>query len=336
MTPPATIISGKVVLDEGTPLSESAEIQTICKGQKRTETHTDSHGNFSLQFGSSVPSSEYGYDADSGGMKAPMGRPERRDLAGCELQASLAGFRSESITLDGRVSQSDNVDIGRIVLHRLQNVEGLTISATTAMAPDPARKAWQKGRKQAQQGKWEDAQESLKKAVGLYPNFAAAWFDLGEIQLNTDSALARHSFEQAIAADSKYIKPYLGLAQLAMRSRNWVELTLASEKILALNPFSFPDVWFWDGMGHYNLQDFAAAEKSARRGVEIDTEHRVPNLEYLLAMALVAKKNYSEASQHLRAFLSHATRPAEIAAAQKQLEQIAHLSPSSDAAVEKK
>jgi tetratricopeptide (TPR) repeat protein len=326
------ILSGKVVIGDGTTLTEPAAIQTVCKGRKRTETHTDSRGNFSFQFGGSSSSSEFAFDADATDERAATGQPERRDLQGCELQASLAGFSSDVIQLDGRFSQSDNVDLGRIALHRLQNVEGLTISATTAMAPDPARKAWEKGRKQAEQGKWDEAQKSLEKAVGIYPNFAAAWSELGQVQIQkNDRAAARQSFEHSIAADSKYINPYLGLAQLALRSRNWVDLTVDSEKVLALNPISFPDAWFWDSLGHYYLRNLAEAEKSAHRGLEIDSEHRVPKLEYLLGIVLLAKPDYPEAAQHLRTFLSLATKPADIAEAQKQLDEVARLSAGSAA-----
>ena len=35
-------ISGKVVLDDGTPLTESANIQTVCRGRRQTVAHTDS------------------------------------------------------------------------------------------------------------------------------------------------------------------------------------------------------------------------------------------------------------------------------------------------------
>ncbi len=322
------IISGKVVLSDGGMLTEPATVQTVCSGQKRNETHTDSRGSFSFQFGGA--SSEYTFDADAADQRAITGRPVAGGLQGCELKASLAGFRSDVVQLDATLSQSDHIDIGRIVLHRLQNVEGFTISATTAKAPDPARKAWERGQKQAQKGKWEEAQKSLERAVGIYPGFAAAWFELGNVQIQRkDPGAAQHSFEQSIAADSKYINPYLGLAHLALRGRNWAALTDASEKVLALNPVSFPDVWFWSGLGHYYLHDLAAAERSARRGLATDTERRVPNLEYLLGVVLVAKTDYAEAATHLRAFLSRTTNPKEIAEANKQLDEIARLSAES-------
>jgi tetratricopeptide (TPR) repeat protein len=321
-------LSGKVVVDDGSVLSDSASIQTVCKGQKRTETHTDSRGNFVFQFGgrSAIPS-EAGFDAETSSIATRPGSPDRRNLRDCQLQASLPGFTSDVVELAGRFSGSENADIGHIVLHRLNNVEGFTISASTAEAPASARKALEKGQQQQKQGKWDDAQKSLEKAVAIYPKFAAAWFELGRVQIQrNDPPAARHSFQQSIAADSKYLNPYLGLTQLAQREQNWQELAEVSDKLLALNPVNFPDVWLSNSIANYFLQNFAAAEKSARHGLLLDTEHRVPKLEYLLGMVLLKKPDYQGAAQHLRAFLSLTTKPAEVAEAQKQLDAIARLS----------
>jgi tetratricopeptide (TPR) repeat protein len=321
-------LSGKAVVDDGSLLTESASIQTVCKGQKRTETHTDSHGSFSFQFGGRSPASnEIGFDAETSSSTSSPGRPDRRDVKDCQLQASLPGFTSDAVELSGRFTGYENADIGRIVLHRLNNVEGFTISATTAQAPGSARKAFEKGQQQQKQSKWDDAQKSLEKAVAIYPKFAAAWFELGRVQLQrNDPPGARHSFQQSIAADSKYINPYLGLTQLAWREQKWQELAEVSDKLLALNPVSFPDVWLSNTLAYYCLENFAAAEKSARRGLQLDTEHRVPKLEYALGMALLKKPDYPGAAQHLRAFLRLATKPAEEAEVQKQLDEIARLS----------
>ena len=325
-------LSGKVVVSDGTVLTESASIQTVCKGQKRTETHTDAHGNFSFQLGGGSPaSSESQFDAETAAGGAVTGRPDRRDLQGCELQASLPGFISDAIQLSGRFSGNENADVGRIVLHRLNNVEGFTISATTAQAPGSARKAFEKGQQQQKQGKWGDAQKSLEKAVAIYPKFAAAWFELGLVQLQgNDPLAARHSFQQSIAADSKYINPYLALTQLALREQKWQELDEVSDKLLALNPISFPDVWLSNTLANYCLKNFAAAEESARRGLQLDPDHRVPKLEYALGMVLLKKPDYPGAAQHLRAFLKLAPKPAEAAEAQKELDEIAHLSASAN------
>ena len=335
---PTIFFSGKVVVDDGSMLTEAASIQTVCKGQKRTETHSDSHGNFSFQFGGRFATvGDTQFDAETSSRTSLPGRPDRRDLQGCELQAALPGFTSEVIQLGGRFTGDESADVGRIVLHRISNVEGFTISVTTAQAPGAARKALEKGQAQQKQGKIDDAQKSLEKAVALYPKFAVAWFELGRVQLQkNDPPAARHSFQQSIAADSKYISPYLGLTQIAVRERNWRELDETSDKALALNPVNFPDVWLWNSTANYYLQDFSAAEKSARRGLQVDTEHRVPRLEYALGMALLEKSDYQDAAQHLRTFLSHATQPADVAEAQKELDKIARLSAPSLATSERK
>jgi hypothetical protein len=73
------------------------------------------------------------------------------DLIGCEIRAALPGFRSDLVNLIGRRS-FDNPDVGTIVLHRLGNVEGTTISVTSLRAPKDARKAFEKGTEARFQG----------------------------------------------------------------------------------------------------------------------------------------------------------------------------------------
>ena len=339
-TPDTTIfLSGKVVLDDGTAPTESATIQTVCKGQKRNETHTDSHGGFSFQFGGHPPNSNEGqYDTDDNPRStSQQGRTERRDLHDCDLQAALNGFTSDSISLDGRFSGEGSADVGRIVLHRLTGVQGFTISATSAQAPEAAKKALEKGQDQEKNGQWDDAQKSLEKAVAVFPMYAVAWFELGSVQLHkNDRAGARHSFEQSIAADAKYVNPYHGLTQLALQAQNWQELADFSQKLLALDPVSFPQAWLSNAIGNYYLRNFAAAEISARRGLQIDTEHRVAKLEYLLGVILIKKPDYLEAAQHLRAFLKLTAKPSEVAEAQKQLDEVAQLTAAANLTLDDK
>jgi tetratricopeptide (TPR) repeat protein len=338
VTPTTIFLTGKVVIDDGSVLTESVSIQTVCKGRRHTETHTDSHGGFSFQFGTRLgSSSDVDFDADTGSRNAPGTRSDRRDLRDCELQASLAGFTSQSIPLEGRFSGYENADVGRVVLHRLANVEGFTISATSAQAPEAARKAFEKSQEQQKKSKWDDAQKSLENAVVIYPKFAVAWFELGRVQLQkNDPAGARKSFQQSLAADSKYVNPYHGLTQIAQREQRWQELVEVSEKLLALNPVSFPDAWLSNALGNYCLQNFDAAEKSALRGLQMDIEHRVPKLEYLLGLILLKKSNSEEAAQHLRIFLSLATNPGDIAEGQKQLDQAVRLSRAANLATSEK
>ncbi len=336
--PTMVVLSGKVVLGDGSAFTASADIQTMCNGQKRTETHSDANGNFSFQFGGvAAATEETSADVDSPYTGSVGGRPERRDLQGCDLQASLTGFTSDVIRLNERFSGSENADVGRIVLHRIKDVEGLTISATTAQAPEPARKALEKAQEKEKKGQWEEAQKLLERAVNIFPKFAVAWFELGNVQLEKGQVVAaRESFRHSIEADGKYVNPYRGLMRLALRDRNWPELTNISQTLLSLNPINFPEAWYANGLAHYFLQHMTEAENSARRGLAVDAAHQVPKLEYLLGTVLMEKASYPEATGHLQSFLSLVTKPSEIAEAQRQLAEAVRLSATRQIAAEKK
>jgi len=321
-------LSGKVVLDDGTPLTEPAAIQTICKGQRRTETHTDSHGSFSFEFGSQLASNGAGIgDAENPFSSTLPSRINQRDWRECELQAALPGFSSQAIQLSSRISGFENSDIGRLAVHRLSQVEGYTISATSALAPRAAKKAFEKGRDQEKKNKWDAARRSFEKAVRIYPKYAVAWLELGRVQLrNNEVAEARYSFGQALAADPKYVNPYQGLADLALRGQQWQDLVDTTHQLLELNPVSFAVAWFQNAVGNYHLQNLEAAEKSARQALKLDEQHRIPKMEYLLGMILIQKHEYQDAANHMRQYLHLATNSSEADEAQKQLAEIARLS----------
>lgn len=312
-------------------MTEAAQIQTICNGQKRTETYTDSHGGFSFEF-ATRNSMSTGLGAGIGeadttpGYTNAMGSTTR-DYRTCELQAYLPGFTSETIELGARFSGSENYDVGRIVLHRMQQVQGLTISATTAAAPDSAKKAFSKGLDKAKKEKWGEAQNLFEKAVEIYPKFAVAWYELGRVQLQQNaSSDARRAFEQAVAADSTYVNPYRGLTQIAVLAHQWHEVLQYTDKVVALDPVDFPDAWFYNSAANYFGRNFAAAANSAEQGIKADGQHRVPKLEYLLAMSLMNSNNYQAALEHMQRFLEIAKDPADIVEGHKQLDVIQQLS----------
>ena len=261
-------ISGKVVLDDGTQLTESANIQTICRGHKQTVAHTDSHGGFSFELGDRMSAMAAGIgEADIDSSSGPvMGGGTQRDWRDCEVLADLPGFTSQPVDLSSHLATFECTDIGHLVLHRVGQIEGLTISATSAMAPKDAQKAYKKGVEKAAKGKWDEAQQLFAKAVEMYPRYAVAWFDLGRVQLHQkDAAQARHSFEQSIAADPKYVNPYRGLADLDTQERQWQPLVNVTVQLLALNPVSFPDAWLRNALGNYYLQTFPKPRKARAR-----------------------------------------------------------------------
>ena len=324
----AVLVFGKVVLDDGAVLTEPAAIQTICKGQKRTEAYSDTRGSFSFQFGEANQAAAIS-DASSSNSAAAIASQSPRNPRDCQLQAVLAGFTSQPVELGTHGFLFTSIDVGKVSLHRMQQVEGTSISVTNALAPSPARKALEKGREEEKKSQWEKARAHFEKAVEIYPKYAAAWYELGKLQSrDNDAAGARHSFEQALAADPKYVNPYDGLAQLDMMSRDWHRVVESTEKLLALNPINFPQAYYYNAVGNYCLGKLDLAEKSALQGVRVDEVHQVPKLHYLLGVILLQKQNFQAASEQMQLYLRLASDPADIDQARKGLAAIERQSAS--------
>jgi tetratricopeptide (TPR) repeat protein len=330
---PGKFISGKVVTDDGTPLTDQAIVQSICRGQRHAETHTDFSGNFSFEFGKQRNNSD---DAESSSMgsfqtvsrSGKVTTSNDRFSSDCQLIAVEPGFSSDTVELSSHQDeQLTTINVGSIVLHRVKNVEGLTISATTAAAPADARKAYEKGREDESKGKLEDAQKKFEKAVSVYPNFAVAWVELGRLQAhfkNLDQA--RQSFSRATAADPKLVTPYQQVAQIAFEQRHWEEVVNATDQVLQLNPLSFPQEWFYNAVGNFYLNRLDRAEKSARETLKTDLGHHFAKADYLLGMVLMQKKDFAGAVEHFRSYLAHLATPSEAASVQAELATAERLS----------
>jgi tetratricopeptide (TPR) repeat protein len=312
-------LSGKVVMDDGTAPPEPVTIERICNGIHRPEGYTDSKGRFSFQLGqnngvfndASVSSAgDFGDFGGRGSASNPtfgggMNRQiSERELMGCELRASLPGYRSEVVNLSGRRFM-DNPDVGTIILRRLGNVEGLTISITSAAAPKDAKKAFEKGRDLARKQKFAEAQKEMEKAVQIYPKYANAWQDLGAIhEAQNHTEEARKAYLAALEADPKLVKPYVQMAWLAARENNWKECQDASARALKLNPFDFPNAYFYNAVANLNLQNFDEAEKSAREGLKLDTAKRYPKMRHVLGIALAQKQDFAGATEHIKGYMA--------------------------------
>ena len=213
-------ISGQVALADGTPLAEPVELQRVCGNVVKGEVTTDSKGRFTILLENDNLTSFQ--SASEGGGASEMGarlgsrtsQTTRTQLWGCEIRALLPGYFSGSVSLAGR-DFSMPVSVGTIVMRRINsNGIGTSVSATALQAPEAARKEFDKARDAYAKKKLDDADKHLAKAVELYPQYANALDLRGRVQRAQKSdADAEKSFLAAIAADDKYVLPYIHLAQ---------------------------------------------------------------------------------------------------------------------------
>ncbi|MBA3913326.1 MAG: hypothetical protein H0X25_05610 [Acidobacteriales bacterium] len=94
-------ISGKVVLQDGSPLTESVAIQSVCNGRKHVEAYTDSSGSFLFQFAAATTGMlSSGLGEGDNSMRSTDTLDGRiRNFRNCDLRAVLQGFTSDSVNL---------------------------------------------------------------------------------------------------------------------------------------------------------------------------------------------------------------------------------------------
>lgn len=321
-------------MEDGTPPPEPVVIQLFCKVYPRPLAYTDSKGNFSanvtdkidkqvMMIDDSDPYSQApGIGSPTGGNPLGSSNMGNRDLIGCTLQASLAGFRSTTIDV-GMHQALDNPDVGTLFLHRMANTEGLTISATSALAPKDARKALEKARNDELKSKWPEAEKELQKAVTIYPKYAAAWLELGNVQQKQGQRdAAQKSYNQALAADPKFVSPWMQLALMDAGQQKWKEVADDTDRLLRLNPVDFPLAWTYNALANYNLTKMDLAEKSAREGLSRDSAHHYPTNSHVLGLVLAQKHDYPGSIQNLRDYLHYAPNAPDSAEVKKQLDEL--------------
>ncbi len=320
-------LSGKVVLQDGTPPPDLVKIERVCAGTPRFQGYTDSKGRFQFQLDSPI-----GADTDAsdpmtmtkqqGVGSRPMGGSIfRGDLSGCDLRAVLPGFLSGTVSLAGRGS-FDSPDVGIIVLRRTGTVDGTTVSMTSLKAPANALKAYERGRELVKKDKTEEAERSFQKAVEIYPAYAVAWYQLGLLQSRAGSDQAEVSFGHAIEADPKFVSPYLSWALICERSKRWQKALELTTSVVKLNGIDFPQAHFFQAVAHYNLGDTAQAELSVRRAIELDIRHEYAQSEKLLGVVLFGKNDLTGSAEHFRKYLEIAPNAADAQEVRAQLSKV--------------
>ena len=341
-------VSGRVTMEDGTAPPEPAVIETVCNGAPHGEGYTDTRGYFALELGrrnsmiqdaseyNSIGSMNSGLISTGGASNGTSsasglgpGDATERKYMGCDLQAKLAGYRSQQVSLTGR-RPMDDPNVGTILLHRNAPAEeGQTISMVSLAAPKDAKKAYDKGMEAVKKQKWDDAEKNFEKAVEAYPRYATAWYELGLIQAGAGKPdMARSYFNRALDCDPKFMKPYMQIAVLHLTAKRWQELADVTDKMVKLDPFDYPQAYFFNSVANYNMHNLDAAEKSGLEAERLDTRHLYPKVNYLLGLVLAQRKDYEGAAKELKTYLKLDPKADDAATARSQLDTIEKITAS--------
>ena len=312
---------GRVATSDGTPVPNDVLVERVCNAGVRQQVHVSARGEFSMQLGSRTDSF---LDATGGepsqanlsGKNSESGIP-RRELANCELRASVSGFTSSVVNLVDLNGSLSSVDVGAIVVQRRTKIQGMTLNASAYQAPKDARKAYEKGLQAQKKGDLADAHKYFGKAVEIYPKYVNAWYQLGTVlQKEHQTDAARTAFTQATTIDAKFLPPYLSLSLMAYEAENWTAVLNFTRHILDLDPLNrvpgyvwdldplnYTEAYFYNAVANYKLNKFADAEKSGLKAEQVDLPTRFPQLHLLLAEIFARKNDYPIAVSEIQTYL---------------------------------
>ncbi len=202
-------------------------------------------------------------------------------------------------------------------------VHSPTVSVSRLEIPDKAIGEFQKACSSYKDKKLPQAEEHARKAIAIYPNYAASWVLLGQVldaEHNRDEA--DQACSQAATLDPQYIASYLCLAEFAARDENWDQLSKLSDEALAIDPVSNAYALYYAADAFFHLKHYADAETSARAALQLDPWHRMPQIHLLLAHIYEIKGDPHSEIAELKDYLKQAANSPDAPQARLALKRL--------------
>jgi tetratricopeptide (TPR) repeat protein len=312
-------LDGEVVVsDTGKPPASPVSLKLDCAARTLQIVRSDSKGYFHFALGSGLQANSDFSAADETADPTAMSSPSPNSggysgfgtsgggLTGCELRMSVAGYQPLDYTITEPPSLQ-TIDVGVLELRPIASTAPGTVSATSLMVPNNARKEYEQGIKDLQSNHLDQGTLHLEKAVALYDKYAVAWSDLGKAYTaEHQPAKARQAYEKAIAADSKYAPPYVGLAAMQVEDMDNEGAIDSISKAADADPAILMGVGgYIRALANFNLNRFDAAEQDLLQA-EKGPHQNIPQLHAMFAEILMSKQDTQNAAAQMRAYLKEA------------------------------
>ena len=198
-----------------------------------------------------------------------------------------------------------------------------TVSAADLKVPGKAKGEYHKACSDLKDKKLASAEDHVRKAVQIYPQYAAAWALLGQVLAAGDHVdEARDACSQASGADAGYAPAYLCLADIAAQNNDW-HLTLnLADRSLALAPQQNIYGHFYSAVAQFHLEQLPEAQNDALKTINDDHSHRLPQVRLLLAQIYGAQHDLYGVSVELRAYLKAVPNAPDADAVRKRLAEV--------------
>jgi tetratricopeptide (TPR) repeat protein len=223
----------------------------------------------------------------------------------------------------GTSPQKTPQNVGSCLLWRVAEAPASTVSAAALQIPGKARAEYEKGCGDLRDGKFENAENHLRKAIQLYPKYADALVLLGQLLAahnRVDEGLRMCS--QASGVDPNFVPAYLCLADTSGQLRHWNQTQEFADHALKLDPVQNFFGHFYLAVAQFHLSQFSGAEQNALQAIDNDHLHRLPQAHLLLAQIYGNRNDLQKVATQLRAYLQAAPKSPDAPDVRKRLEDL--------------
>ena len=176
------------------------------------------------------------------------------------------------------------------------------VSAANLNVPEKARKELDKANQAMARQDWKQALERLNKAIAIYPQYAAAYNNLGVLYGRTsDYVHEQEALEKAIALDDHFASAFANLGKLCVRQKNFPRAETLLEKAASLDPGNAESLTLL-AEAQYMDEHYAAAIASAHQAHAASPAHS-SFAHYIAARAYQRQNRQQDALAEFQIFL---------------------------------
>ncbi|HVB86278.1 MAG TPA: tetratricopeptide repeat protein [Candidatus Dormibacteraeota bacterium] len=202
-------------------------------------------------------------------------------------------------------------------------VDSPTVSVGRLAVPGKASGEFQKACRSYKQQRFAGAENHARKAIKIYPDYAAAWVLLGQVLIaeHKDDE-GRAACNQAKAVDPKYAPPYVCLADFASRAKDWKQEAALSDFALSLDPVTNMYAYMYAADADLHLHNIDKAQTNAEAAEKLDRWRKAPEIHLLLAQIYQVKGDRPKEISELRQYLKVDPHAPDSALAKATLTQV--------------
>ncbi|MCP5487418.1 MAG: tetratricopeptide repeat protein [Verrucomicrobia bacterium] len=169
---------------------------------------------------------------------------------------------------------------------------GLSLNVAPSAIP-PGQRLVEQGLTHARAGDWVSAEQAFAEAIKVQPQNAAAWYQLGNVQLRQGRFdEAARSFDQAVALVPDYAPAQLGQGKVLAQKRQFDEAADLFTAVLEANP-SLAEGWLLLGAARQAQGRLQESGWSYQKAIHLAPE--IPEAHVGLGFVFLAQKQWGEA-----------------------------------------